>query len=340
MIDIDGSYGEGGGQILRTALSLSLVTGKPFTIQNIRGKRKKPGLLRQHLTAINAAAEIGGVELDGLGVGSMEMHFKPHTINAGDYEFSVGTAGSATLVLQSVLPALLRAEGESTIKLKGGTHNPWAPPFDFLNDAFLPLINRMGPEVEANLVRPGFYPAGGGEFHVSIKPSKELKSLELMERGELLDTRVVAQVANLPTRIANREIQAVVKKLALTDGQIETIEVENSIGPGNVVSVFVKSENVTEVMTGFGEKGTKSEKVGKRVANDAASYLDSDAAVNRHLADQLLIPMAIGKGGKFTTVKPTLHTETNIEVIKKFIDTDITVTKEKNNAWCIEVCPA
>jgi RNA 3'-terminal phosphate cyclase (ATP) len=314
-----------------------LVTGKPFTIENIRGKRKKPGLLRQHLTAVRAASAIGGTAVEGAGVGMTELQFAPGAIKPGDYEFSVGTAGSATLVLQAVLPALILAKENSTLRLKGGTHNPWAPPFGFLKESFLPIVKRMGPAVDAQLISPGFYPAGGGELVVAIQPSNELKYLDLVERGEAVNTRVVAQVANLSANIARKEARVIAKKLELTNESIEIEEMENSIGPGNVVSVFVESDQVTEVITGFGEKGVSAEKVGKRAANDVASYLESGAAVGRYLADQLLIPMALGGGGRFTTVKPTEHTATNIDVIKRFLNVEIEMSERKANTWWIEV---
>ena len=161
MITIDGSYGEGGGQILRTSLALSLVTGKPFSIHNIRAGRKNPGLMRQHLTAVNAAAEIGKAAIKGNSIGSQAFTFNPETIKSGNFHFAIGSAGSCTLVFQTVLPALMISGGPSEIILEGGTHNPFAPPYDFLEKAFLPVINRMGPRVDAVLEKPGFYPAGG-----------------------------------------------------------------------------------------------------------------------------------------------------------------------------------
>ena len=203
MLTIDGSFGEGGGQILRTALALSLVTGKPFRIDNIRAGRKNPGLLRQHLTAVNAATEISQAEVTGAGIGSRELTFAPGSVESGDYAFAVGTAGSTTLVLQTVLPALLIADGKSQLILEGGTHNPFAPPFDFLEQAFLPLVNRMGPRVTAELERPGFYPAGGGRMRVTIEPAGELKKhLDIPSRGEVRGRRAKAVVANLPISIA------------------------------------------------------------------------------------------------------------------------------------------
>jgi RNA 3'-terminal phosphate cyclase (ATP) len=213
MITIDGSFGEGGGQILRTALGLSLVTGKPFRIDKIRAGRKKPGLLRQHLTAVNAATEVGHAEVRGAQLGSQELVFSPSEVRGGSYRYAIGTAGSATLVLQTVLPALFTAKEPSSLKLEGGTHNPFAPPFDFLQKAFLPQICRMGPKVEVTLVRPGFYPAGGGCFKVEIQPAEKLSRIDIPERGEVKRRLARALVANLPLHIATRELEVIGRKL-------------------------------------------------------------------------------------------------------------------------------
>src|SRR6267142_5916698 len=183
---IDGARGEGGGQVLRTSLALSLLTGEPLKIVNIRAGRKRPGLLRQHLCALKLAAEVGHAEVEGAETGSREVVFRPREVAPSHYEISVGTAGSTSLVLQTVLPALLTAKGPTSLVLEGGTHNPLAPPYDFLVRAFLPLINRMGPVIEVQLDRPGFYPAGGGRMRVSIQPTTRLQPLELRERGNVL----------------------------------------------------------------------------------------------------------------------------------------------------------
>jgi RNA 3'-terminal phosphate cyclase (ATP) len=203
MLEIDGARGEGGGQILRSSLALSLVTGTPFRIVNIRAGRKRPGLMRQHLTAVQAAVEVGQARVRGAEVGSRDLTFEPKAIRAGDYHFSVGTAGSATLVLQTVFPALALAKGPSTVTVEGGTHNPMAPPFDFLARAFLPLIERMGPRCQAVLERPGFYPAGGGRFRVSVEPAPAFARLDLRERGEIRGRRATAVVALLARSIAD-----------------------------------------------------------------------------------------------------------------------------------------
>ncbi len=185
VIEIDGSFGEGGGQILRTSMALSLVTGKPFHINNIWEGRRKPGLLHQHLTAVNAAATISRAELQGNDIGSQELYFAPNKVKFGQYYFAVGTAGSCTLVLLTVLSALTTADAGSELILEGGTHNPYAPPFDFLDKAFLPILNRMGPRISTKLERPGFYPAGGGKFVALIEPAKKLSQIDLLDRGHI-----------------------------------------------------------------------------------------------------------------------------------------------------------
>ena len=204
-ITIDGSEGEGGGQILRTALALSLVTGRPFRIDGIRAGRRKPGLMRQHLTAVQGAAQVSGARVSGGDLGSRTLSFEPSQVRGGEYRLAVGTAGSATLVLQTVLPALLLAREPSRLTLEGGTHNPYAPPFDFLARTFLPILRRMGASIDVRLEMHGFYPAGGGRFAVAIEPCAALGRLSLLERGA---TRVTARaiVASLPETIAKREL--------------------------------------------------------------------------------------------------------------------------------------
>ena len=214
MIEIDGSQGEGGGQIVRSSLTLSAITSQPIKITNLRSGRKKPGLKRQHLTAVRAAAKICGAAVHGDVIGSKQLKFEPQEVAAGDYYFRVGTAGSATLVLQTVLPALLTASGESKITLEGGTHNPWAPPFDFLAKAYLPLLNRMGPHVEATLLRPGFYPAGGGRFVVAVQPREKLASFDLIDRGPIKQRRVIALARPSKAESGVRQRGQVLRRLA------------------------------------------------------------------------------------------------------------------------------
>ncbi len=337
MILIDGSLGEGGGQILRTSLALSLITRKPIRIEKIRAGRKSPGLLRQHLTAVNAAVEIGLAEIRGANIGSQQLTFTPQTIRAGEFRFAVGSAGSVMLVLQTVLPALLLADEKSTLTLEGGTHNPFAPPFDYLEKVFLPILKRMGATVTVQLERYGFYPAGGGKFHVEITPCAKLKRLNLLERGKLISQSTQALVANLPRHIAERELQTVRRKMDWQQSQLHVEETSNSNGPGNLVMIELEYANITEIFTSFGEKNTRAEAVAERAAKEAKEYLKTDAAVGEHLADQLLLPMALGEGGSFTTAKPSLHTMTNIEVIKKFLEVEIVATNVTDKVWKVEV---
>jgi RNA 3'-terminal phosphate cyclase (ATP) len=337
MLILDGSFGEGGGQILRSSLALSLVTGAPFRIEKIRAGRKNPGLLRQHLTAVQAAAMVGAAEVTGAFVGSKELTFKPSQIKGGDYAFAIGTAGSAMLVLQTILLPLLIADEASTLSLEGGTHNPFAPPFDFLTMTFLPILNRMGAKVSARLERYGFYPAGGGKAHFAIEPCATLKPIELLERGELVRRSAKAIVANLPRHIAERELDVIRRRMDFDQEQLEIIETTNSNGPGNALLIEIASRYVTEVFTAFGEKGVSAERVAEQVIKEAREYLYREAAVGEHLADQLLLPMALAGGGVFTTIKPSLHTTTNIEVIKRFLDVQITVTPLEGKVWRIEI---
>ncbi len=320
MIVIDGSQGEGGGQVLRSSLALSLVTGQPFTIHGIRAGRDKPGLLRQHLTAVQAAAEVGGARVSGAALRSCELTFEPGRPAGGAYHFSVGTAGSATLVLQTVLPALLCADAPTTLRLEGGTHNPWAPPFDFLVQAFLPLINRMGPTVNATLVRPGFYPAGGGRFDVAITPAPALQPIELLDRGAVERVSAVARVAHLPRIIAERELQVVRRKLGLSQDALTVEEVDGSAGPGNILTIAVQSEQLTEVFTGFGERRTPAEAVAENAVQQVRKYLAKPVAAGEFLTDQLLIPLALAGGGAFGTLGLSRHAQTNIAVIRSFLD--------------------
>jgi RNA 3'-terminal phosphate cyclase (ATP) len=324
MITIDGSAGEGGGQILRSALSLSLCTGEPVRITGIRARRARPGLMRQHLTALRAAAEVGRAELSGAELGSREVVFRPRAASPGTYAFNVGSAGSTTLVLATVLPALLSTSGPSELLLEGGTHNPLAPPFEFLDRAFLPLLARMGPCVTAVLEARGFYPAGGGRIRVSVTPGP-LGRLDLTERGAVVKREIVAIAVDLPGAIARREIDAALGVLGWDRGSARIEAGRGSPGPGNVVNVIVESEHVTEVFTGFGEKGVPAEAVGERVAAEASAYLAAGVPVGEHLADQLILPMALGGGGVFRTMEPSSHTRTQIDLVTRVLGVPIRV---------------
>ncbi len=337
IIKIDGSEGEGGGQILRTSLSLAMITGKPFHMINIRAGRKKPGLLRQHLTSVKAAAAISGAKITGAEMGSGELKFLPGTVQGGRYQFAIGTAGSTTLVTQTLLPALMLAEHPSTITLEGGTHNMASPPFDFLAECYLPVLKTMGVRVEAEIHRYGFYPAGGGKVVFTITPAKRLKPVDLMTRGKQKKAYAEALFSGLEVSIPKRELKVVGKKMGWPEEVLLLRETHDSVGAGNVVFNKLVFENVTEVVAGFGVRGVRAEAVARNVCDATQVYLNSNAAVGEHLADQLLLPMALAGKGKFTTMEPTPHTLTNRDVIQKFIDCHIDFQKTGDTIWTVSI---
>jgi len=348
-VHIDGSHGEGGGQILRSSLTLALITGRPVTIDRIRAGRSRPGLMRQHLTSVSAAVEICGGGVHGAEIGSAKLTFEPGAVQPGSYRFSVGTAGSAMLVLQTVLPALLSASGPSQLVLEGGTHNPWAPPFGFLERAYVPLLNRMGPHVEVVLDRPGFYPAGGGRLTVQVQPAAALAGFDLLDRGSVRARRARVLLSNLPLHIAQREIDAIVKK---TNWRRDccTVEEVRAAGPGNIVSLELESEHVTEVFTGFGRQGVRAEQVAADAVRQMRDYLQADVPVGPYLADQLLLPLGISawqsedggrqRGGSFRTLALSQHATTHIEVLRSFLDVSIAVEpRDGDRTCCVCVSP-
>jgi RNA 3'-terminal phosphate cyclase (ATP) len=337
MLKIDGSVGEGGGQILRTSLALSALTGQPFTIENIRAKRKKPGLLRQHLTAARAAARVSNAQVEGDALGSLALTFRPGPVVPGVYEFAIGTAGSATLVLQTVLPALLTAAGPSRLTIEGGTHNPLAPPFDFLDRSFLPLVNRMGPKVTARLERWGFFPAGGGRVVVEIEPAPSLAPLSLVDRPEIRGKSARAVIANLPPTVGERELQVVNEMLGIPRSHLQTVTLDGVRGRGNVLSIELESALHSEVFTGFGQAGVASEVVAAEAVHEARAYLAAGLPVGEHLADQLLIPFAMSGGGAFRTGPPSRHTLTNVEVVSRFLSAPITCREFAARSWEIRI---
>ncbi|KQN06435.1 RNA 3'-terminal phosphate cyclase [Sphingomonas sp. Leaf25] len=317
MIEIDGSEGEGGGQVVRNACALSLVTGEAVRIFNVRGGRSKPGLMRQHVTAIEAACTIGGGVCDGLHVGSSEVKFWPGKVVPGEYRFAVGTAGSTGLVLQTVLLPLLLADAPSTLVLEGGTHNMLAPPFEFIERCFLPVVRAMGGHVAVRLVRHGFYPRGGGRIEVIVAPSR-LTPIERVARGELTGVSACALFAGLPFDIAGREIAVVRDSLGWSERECFVRELPVDQGPGNILLLEANFEHGTEIVSGFAQLGVRAEKVAKTAVGRMRGYLASDAFAGPYLADQLLLPMALAGGGVFTTVRPSEHARTAAAVIERF----------------------
>jgi RNA 3'-terminal phosphate cyclase (ATP) len=339
MVTLDGSQGEGGGQILRSSLTLSMATGRPFRIHRIRANRSKPGLMRQHLTAVQAAGKICSAKVEGDAIGSTELTFRPGALRTGDYHFSVGTAGSTTLVFQTVMPALLTTGTPFAMTLEGGTHNSASPCLDFLERVYLPCLEKMGVQSRISVERRGFYPAGGGKWHVEIRPPQSLAPFELLEKGAFGSLRAKIIWAKIPGMVPERESAYLKKKLGLEDGRMEIEEARDSIGPGNAILAEIRYGNVTEIATGFGEYGVSSEAVADGVVREIREYQKSGAPVGPHLADQLLIPMVLGQGGTFRTLPLTLHGRTNIETIGKFLSRPIEARTLENRIVEIHIPP-
>jgi RNA 3'-terminal phosphate cyclase (ATP) len=344
MIVIDGSLGEGGGQIVRSSLALSMVTGKPVTIEKLRARRNKPGLQRQHLTAVNAAQCVCEARVYGAKLNSQHLEFRPQRVRSGDFKFDIGTAGSTTLVLQTVLPVLMLADAPSTVTLIGGTHNPLAPPFEYFMVEYLPLLRRMGADIDARLVQHGFYPAGGGEIAATIKPPAALASLELLQRGELRARRVSATSARLPHDVAQREVDTVRERTDWPDLQSQCHQQVRAKSPGNYVTLELEFERIAVLFTQLGQRGVRAERVAELLVQQANDYLASDAPVGSHLADQILLPMSLaaqqGRGGRFRTGELTEHSRTHIDVLQRFLDVRIEVKCRNDGTNLVSVSPA
>ena len=331
---IDGAFGEGGGQILRTSLTVAAATGTPFRMTRIRARRSQPGLRRQHLAAVEAAAAVCDARVEGAVLGSQELLFLPDRIRAGTWTFRVGSAGSACLVLQTVLLPLLTASGPSRVAVVGGTHNPGAPPFEFMDLAYLPLLRRMGARVRMELLRAGFAPGGGGRIEVQLAPVHALTSLHLIERGALLGYDGRALLSLLDDRIAQRELAVVSRELGWPPDRLRIERVAGD-GPGNALVLELRSEHISEVFTTFGQRGIPAESVAMEAVRAVRDYLSCQAPVGPYLADQLLLPLALGAGGTFRTVRSTPHLRTNSAILELLLGVAITM---RDLDTAVEVC--
>jgi RNA 3'-terminal phosphate cyclase (ATP) len=347
MLTIDGSLGEGGGQILRASLSLAMITGQPVVIEHIRAKRPKPGLMRQHLACVLAAQTICAARVQGAALGSQTLVFEPGPAQAGAYTFAVGSAGSCLLVLQTVLPALMLADAPSRVTLSGGTHNPLAPNFHFIERAFVPLLARMGVNVQVTLKRHGFYPAGGGEMQADIAPAPHgLQPFDLLEPGPLRHGHAEALLAGLPRKsIAERELAALATALGWPPEDLRIPVLRQNEGPGNALLLTLAHEHVTEVFASFGEKAVSSEQVAARLLRQLDAYRHSGAAVGPHLADQLALPLALavwrsGQAAAYTCSEVSEHTRTHLDVIGRFLPVQATLTHMDTHRWRVQLAPA
>jgi len=325
LLIIDGSFGEGGGQILRTSVSLAAITGRDITIENIRAGRDKPGLRPQHLTGVLAVAEICGAEIRGAEVGSGKLVFRPGRIKPGSYEFDVSkiraSAGSVNLVLQTVLWPLALAGKRSRVVIKGGTHVPHAPSSNFISEVFLPTIAEMGLLCHYSVIKSGYYPIGGGEVRLDIEPMDALNPISLMEREEPAHVELVSAVSNLSLSIAERQLDTAKQRLKVMGVHAESsIKQYPSPGKGTVVFISSAAGKARAGFQSLGELKKRAEKVADEACDELEAYLKSGMALDKHLADQLIIPMALARGNsKFTTAEITHHLITNIAIVEKFL---------------------
>lgn len=341
-LTLDGSYGEGGGQILRSALALSIVTGRPFTITNIRAGRKNPGLAPQHLVAVQAAVAVSNAEVQGAEHGSTALQFRPGRVRPGRYEFSTGTAGSVSLVFHSVFPALAQADARSEITIRGGTHVPWSPPFEHLSNVFLPSVAVLGLRADVTLTKCGYYPRGGGEITTVIHPSEQNPARFVLEsRGRLNRLWGVVGISNIPDVIAGRIASAATAMLRAA-GHSASIEERRLPSPGQGVFLFLcaEYEHSTAGFSSLGERGKPSEAVAREAVDAFLDFDRAEAAVEPHLADQLVLPAALSGGHcSFTVSRVTEHLRTNAWVVQQFLPVTVEITGETGEPGRVVLTP-
>jgi RNA 3'-terminal phosphate cyclase (ATP) len=326
-LDIDGSMGEGGGQVLRSSLSLSILTQQPMRLANIRANRDKPGLRPQHLVAVRSAARISSAVVRGDRVGSTAISFDPGPAKPGDYLFDIGTAGATSLVMQTLLPPLALADGPSTVTVHGGTHVPWSPCFHYLDRDWRPFLNRIGIDVELELQMAGFYPRGGGQIAARLPGGGAVRGLQLTDRGRLVGIRGLSAVADLPLEIAERQRNRALKRLERLAVEADT-EIEISSLPtrskGTLLLLLAEFEHSRACFFALGARGKRAETVADEAVEYLAEFFATSATVDRWLADQLLLPLSLaGENSAFVTSRVTSHLLTNAEVIGRFLPVGI-----------------
>lgn len=345
MIVIDGSMGEGGGQILRYSLALASVVKKTVKIVNIRAKRRNPGLQPQHLTSVKAIAEITNAEVEGMYKGSMELVFKPKSLRGGNYVFDIGTAGSVTLVLQTILPILPFLDREISIEIRGGTDVPMSPPIDYIKYVLLPILKLLGYSIEIEVLRRGHYPRGGGVIRLTSTPTYSIKPIELIDRGKMIRIRGKSHCVKLPKHVAERQAKAAEeflhrKNINLPiDIELEYYEIDKDphLGPGSGIVLYLENEKSVLGSDALGAKGKPAEEVGREAAEKLFNEIKSGAAIDKHAGDMILPLLALAKGvSRYTVTEVTLHMTTAIEVLKIMLGIE-TIIKKYNDVYLVEV---
>lgn len=341
MIQIDGSAGEGGGQVLRSSLTLSVLTGQPVQLHHIRARRPKPGLAAQHLQAVEAAAAVSGATVRGAHVGSTTLTFEPGRIRAGDYHFDIGTAGATSLVLHTIFLPLSLANAPSQVSLRGGTHVPWSPAFHYLKMQWLPWMQAIGCDAGLDLTQAGFYPKGGGRIEATIRPAQPLQPLQLVARGPLQRIQGISGVANLPRSIAERQLQQAMQRLSGIDApvEIELLEVP-ALGQGTFLLLLAECTAGQACYVGLGERGKPAERVADEAADPLVRWLRRDGAIDQYLADQLLLPLVLASGpSSLRTVAVTQHLLTNADVIRQFLPAKIEIDGALGQVGTVRIEP-
>ncbi len=339
-IEIDGSYGEGGGQILRTALALSAILRKPFTAHHIRSKRKNPGLQAQHLKAVEALTQMTEAETEGVTFGSQKITFFPNKILPGDYRFEVRTAGSVTLLLQAIFLPLCLAQGSSRLTLVGGTHVPWSPPFHYFSRVLLPTLKGMGVSSNTSIEKWGFYPKGGGKIELNIVPTPELKPISLLDRGPVQRIHGLSAISHLPRQVAERQKEQALKRIRAEIHSEADISIQYEVpsnGPGSFLFLLVEHERSLAGFSSLGSRGKPAEKVADEAVDALKVFLRSEGGIDPYLADQLIPFLALAKGNSsFTTSRITEHLLTNLWVIQHFLNVTILKWGEKGEGGRVE----
>jgi RNA 3'-phosphate cyclase len=339
MIHIDGSQGEGGGQVLRSALSLAIITGKAVRIDGIRARRPKPGLMAQHLQAVQAAAAISNAMVEGAKLGSTSLTFEPQGLSSGTFLFEIGTAGSTSLVLQTILVPLSLSGGKSQVTIRGGTHVPWSPSFHYLKCHWQPIMRRLGFDFDLDLVKAGFYPKGGGEIRCRIRPAGRLASLTLAERGICRGITGISAVALLDERIAERQRSQVIKRLG---GEAMPILIEirklAAGSPGTMLLLEAEFEWSRWCACSLGARGKPAERVADEAVEAFLAFLATGAAVDSFLADQLILALALAQGtSELHCANISQHLLTNAEVIRAFLPAAIEIQGVLGGPGCIRI---
>lgn len=342
MIQIDGSAGEGGGQMLRSALTLAVLTGQPVHLHHIRARRSKPGLAAQHLKAVEAAAAVSAAVVQGAELGSTTLTFRPATIQAGDYFFDIGTAGATSLVLQTIFLPLSAAGAVSRVRLVGGTHVPWSPAFHYLQLQWLPFMRELGCDAGLGLEQAGFYPRGGGRMEITIQPTGARQPLQLVARGPLQRLWGISAVANLPRSIAERQRNQSIQRLrgVRSPVEIELLDMPAQ-GQGTFLLLVAECTLGRACYVSLGERGKPAERVADEAADQLLLWLQRDGVIDQYLADQLLLPLVFAAGpSTLCTSEVTQHLLTNADIIRQFVPARIEIDGEPGEVGTVQIHPA